>query len=67
MRERQVMELVGQGLKNREVAMQLGIRPGTVKVHLMAIFKALDVRNRTEAVLAAQRRVPGAWGWRWQR
>ncbi|MBM3747384.1 MAG: response regulator transcription factor, partial [Acidobacteria bacterium] len=33
-RERQVLELVAQGLKNREIGSELGIRPGTVKVHL---------------------------------
>lgn len=45
-RERQVVELVGQGLKNREIASELGIRPGTVKVHLKHIFEKTGVRGR---------------------
>jgi two-component system nitrate/nitrite response regulator NarL len=45
-RERQVVELVGQGLKNREIGSELGIRPGTVKVHLKHIFEKTGVRGR---------------------
>jgi DNA-binding NarL/FixJ family response regulator len=45
-RERQVMELVGQGLKNREIGTELGIRPGTVKVHLKHIFEKTGVQGR---------------------
>lgn len=45
-REQQVMELVGHGLKNREVADELGIRPGTVKVHLKHIFEKTGVEGR---------------------
>jgi DNA-binding NarL/FixJ family response regulator len=45
-REQQVMELVEQGYKNREIARQLGIRPGTVKIHLKHIFEKTGVRGR---------------------
>jgi DNA-binding NarL/FixJ family response regulator len=45
-REQQVKELVEQGLKNREVARELGIRPGTVKIHLKHIFEKTGVRGR---------------------
>ncbi len=45
-RERQVMELVEQGYKNREIATELGIRPGTVKIHLKHIFEKTGVRGR---------------------
>jgi DNA-binding NarL/FixJ family response regulator len=38
-REQQVLELVEQGLKNREIALELGISPGTVKIHLKHIFE----------------------------
>jgi DNA-binding NarL/FixJ family response regulator len=51
-REQQVMELVGQGLKNREVARELGIRPGTVKVHLKHIFEKTGVQGRYGLALA---------------
>jgi DNA-binding NarL/FixJ family response regulator len=45
-REHQVMELVEQGFKNREIATELGIRPGTVKIHLKHIFEKTGVRGR---------------------
>ncbi len=45
-RERQVMELVEQGFKNREIAQELGIRPGTVKIHLKHIFEKTGVHGR---------------------
>ncbi|MBV8550700.1 MAG: response regulator transcription factor [Acidobacteriaceae bacterium] len=45
-REYQIMELVEQGFKNREIAEQLGIRPGTVKIHLKHIFEKTGVRGR---------------------
>jgi DNA-binding NarL/FixJ family response regulator len=45
-REQQVMELVEQGYKNREIAKELGIRPGTVKIHLRHIFEKKGVRGR---------------------
>ena len=41
-----VMELVEQGFKNREIAQELGIRPGTVKIHLKHIFEKTGVRGR---------------------
>lgn len=45
-RERQVLELVEQGMKNREIAEELGIRPGTVKIHLKHIFEKTGVHGR---------------------
>jgi two-component system nitrate/nitrite response regulator NarL len=45
-REQQVLGLVEQGFKNREIAMELGIRPGTVKIHLKHIFEKTGVRGR---------------------
>ena len=45
-RELQVMQLVEQGLKNREIGAELGIRPGTVKIHLKHIFEKTGVRGR---------------------
>src|SRR5580698_6376963 len=38
-REHQVLEMVEQGFKNKEIALELGIRPGTVKIHLKHIFE----------------------------
>lgn len=51
-RERQVADLVAQGLKNREIALELGIRPGTVKVHLKHIFEKTGIRGRYGLALA---------------
>jgi Response regulator containing a CheY-like receiver domain and an HTH DNA-binding domain len=45
-RETQVMGLVEQGLKNKEIGRELGIRPGTVKIHLKHIFEKTGVRGR---------------------
>ncbi len=46
LREQQVLELVEQGYKNKEIALDLGIRPGTVKIHLKHIFEKTGVRGR---------------------
>lgn len=45
-REQQVLELVERGFKNKEIANELGIRPGTVKIHLKHIFEKTGVRGR---------------------
>lgn len=45
-REQQVLQLVEQGFKNKEIALELGIRPGTVKIHLKHIFEKTGVRGR---------------------
>ncbi|MBZ5608235.1 MAG: response regulator transcription factor [Acidobacteriia bacterium] len=45
-REHQVLELVEQGFKNKEIALELGISPGTVKIHLKHIFEKTGVRGR---------------------
>ena len=45
-REQQVLELVEQGLKNKDIAQELSIRPGTVKIHLKHIFEKTGVRGR---------------------
>jgi len=53
-RQVEVLELLSQGKPNKLIGRALGISEGTVKIHLAAIFRALNVRNRTEAVVAAQ-------------
>jgi two-component system nitrate/nitrite response regulator NarL len=53
-RERQIMHLVSTGQSNKEIARQLSLTEGTVKVHLHNIFQKLAINNRTAlAVLAA--------------
>lgn len=50
-RQQEIMQLLAQGLSNKEIANILGITEGTIRVHLSAIFKAIKVSNRTEATL----------------
>lgn len=49
-RQREVMELIAAGKSNKEVARDLGMALGTVKVHLREVFDRLGAHNRTEAV-----------------
>jgi DNA-binding NarL/FixJ family response regulator len=52
-RQREVLELLGQGRSNKEIARALNLTEGTVKLHVTAILKALNVSNRTKAVVVA--------------
>ena len=52
-RERELIELVRQGLRNRDIAAELGVTEGTVKVYLHSIFDKFRVENRTELALRA--------------
>lgn len=54
-RQEEVLLLLADGKSNKEIADYLNLSEGTVKVHVTAIFKALDVKNRTQAMLYAQR------------
>ena len=55
-REREVLALLPKGLTNTDIARVLGISMGTAKNHVQAIFKKLDVMDRSEAVTAALQR-----------
>lgn len=48
-REREVLELIGQGLSNLQIGLRLFIEVGTVKNHVHNILKKLEVNNRQEA------------------
>ncbi len=50
-RQKQILAMAADGLPNKEIAARLGIAEGTVKAHMHAIFKVLDVSNRTQAVI----------------
>ena len=52
-REREVFELLAQGLSNTEIAARLILTEGTVKTHVSHIFEKLEVRDRTQAVIFA--------------
>jgi DNA-binding NarL/FixJ family response regulator len=49
-RQREILELVGEGLSNAQIARRLFLAEGTVKQHLRAAYKLLDVRSRVQAV-----------------
>lgn len=50
-----VLELLTEGKTNRQIAEVLSVTEGTVKIHVSAIFKALNVSNRSQALLIASR------------
>ncbi len=54
-RERQVLDLVRQGLANKQIARKLGISERTVKAHLTSVFSTLGVSDRTQAALWASK------------
>jgi len=55
-REVQVTELIGRGLRNKEIASELRISEETVQVHVKSILTKLSVNDRTAAVNVAMRR-----------
>ena len=56
LRERQVLELVAEGMRNKEIAAALGISTDTTGMHVKNIYTKLDVHDRTAAVAKAIRR-----------
>lgn len=53
-RQREVLTLLGNGKSNKAIARALGLSEHTVKIHISALFKALNVANRTEAALLSK-------------
>jgi DNA-binding NarL/FixJ family response regulator len=51
-REREILDLLAEGLSNKEIGTRLNLSPFTVKNHLAHVFEKLHVRCRTEAVMA---------------
>jgi DNA-binding NarL/FixJ family response regulator len=54
-RELHILELVGRGMRNRDIANELGLSEQTVKNHLTAVMHKIGVRNRKHAVAYARR------------
>ncbi|HVH37737.1 MAG TPA: response regulator transcription factor [Sphingomicrobium sp.] len=60
-RERQLVGFVRRGLRNKEIAEQLGVTEGTVKVYLHTIFEKLGVNSRTELANRADEFLAGSY------
>lgn len=54
-RQMEVLRLMCDGLRNGEIATQLGMTEKTVKAHVSAVLSGLDVLNRTQATVVARR------------
>jgi len=54
-RQQEVLFCLVEGKPTKKICTELGISEGTAKVHISAIFRALRVRNRTQATLVALR------------
>jgi DNA-binding NarL/FixJ family response regulator len=60
-RQRDVATLVAEGLSNEEIASRLFLSPATVKSHLTAVMRRLDIRTRTQlAILLTRDHSPAA-------
>lgn len=53
-RQRDVLRALSRGQPNKLIARELGLTEGTVKIHIAAILRALQARNRTEALVRAR-------------
>ena len=53
-REYQTLELIADGLTNKEIARKLDVSPNTVKTHVARLYEKLDVQRRTQAVQKAK-------------
>jgi two-component system nitrate/nitrite response regulator NarL len=54
-REQDILRCVSEGQSNKRIARELGITESTVKVHVKALLRKMDVANRTQAAIRAQR------------
>ena len=55
-REVEVLQMIAQGMANKQIAVSLGITEHTVKFHLSSVYAKLGVTSRTEAVRSGARR-----------
>lgn len=54
-RQNQVLNLVAQGLSNKQIAYEIGVSEATVKLHINALLRSVGATNRTQAVIMAQK------------
>ena len=52
--ERAIVQLIAQGLSNKEIAAHLALSPNTIKMYTSQVYRKLGVRRRTEAVARAR-------------
>lgn len=52
-KQTEVLSLLLEGKSNKAIAKSLGVEPGTIKIHISAVLKALNVTSRTQAILRA--------------
>ncbi|MDE1147878.1 MAG: response regulator transcription factor [Azospirillaceae bacterium] len=57
-RQRDVLRCLREGKSNKQIAYELGLSEGTVKIHVTAVMRSLGVRNRTQAVIASADLLP---------
>ncbi len=48
-RQREVLKLIIEGMANKEIATELGVAPGTAKLHVAAVLRTIGVKTRTRA------------------
>jgi two-component system, NarL family, nitrate/nitrite response regulator NarL len=48
-RHRQILALIARGMRNEEIASELGLSQNTIKFHIQALYLRLEVRNRVQA------------------
>lgn len=54
-RQQETLTMLSSGYSNKEIGLRMGVAEITVKVHVSAVFRALDVVNRTQAVVVGRR------------
>lgn len=55
-RQIDIIKCIARGLSNKQIAYDLNLTEGTIKVHITVIFKILNVKNRTAAIIEAAKR-----------
>ncbi|MGL4905589.1 MAG: helix-turn-helix domain-containing protein, partial [Plesiomonas sp.] len=52
--QHRVLDMLNEGLLNKQIAYDLNVSEATIKAHMTAIFRKLGVKNRTQAVILLQ-------------
>ncbi|MBE0616216.1 MAG: response regulator transcription factor [Burkholderiales bacterium] len=65
-RQTQVLGCLLRGMSNKQICRELGLAEGTIKNHAIAVFRALNVTSRAQAVIEASRRGLSVGDWRAQ-